>query len=89
MTRQDKDTKKHVVATSKRWIYYVHTYSDGSKALRYTDGHTIDGVWCGLSCLRQHLRHLKNVRYGKAWDTLIPNEWRIVDKVFFESMGIQ
>lgn len=76
-----------VIARDKNIVYFIHIYNDGRAAVWYDNGYN-HTLFCGIENLRSHLHHLKNVRYGKNWNSLIPDEWTICDKQFFDKLGI-
>lgn len=78
------DDHENIKAVSRTTVYYLHTYGDGSAALRYDNGYT-DGTWCGVEKLKYHLMHNAYIT-GKQ--NLIPEEWTITDESFFKSLNI-
>ena len=74
-----------IIAKDERWTY---TYNEGIDCIMYTEDGKEEKVWCGRSDLRRHLRHLKNVIYGKNWDSMIPDYWECVNYEFLKNLGI-
>lgn len=82
-----------LIATgTSNWDYYLTPeFEDGSQAVYYKakeNSGAGSGIYCNVKRLRGHLIHLANVRYGANWNTIIPDDWKVVDEQFFESLGI-
>lgn len=82
-----------LIATSDgNWDYYLSKpYSDGTQALLHIakDGSgAVSGIWCGVSDLKAHLHHLANIRHGRNWESMIPDDWTVIDKEFFLNLRI-
>lgn len=87
-------SKLHLIATGdSNWDYYTAPqYADGSQAVLYVakEGSGCDtGIFCGVKKLRAHFIHLQNVIHGSNWSSMIPNDWNVVDRAFFEALGIR
>lgn len=85
--------KMKLIATgSGNWDYYLlPPFKDGSQAVYYKakEGSGAgSGIYCGVKRLRSHLIHLANVKYDSNWDSIIPDDWTVVDRQFFDSLGI-
>lgn len=82
--------KKLIARGAGNWDYYLSApYSDGSQAVLYIakPGTGCDsGIWCGVSNLRSHLYRTRQVCGGSR---LIPEGWTVIDKEFFEKLGIE
>lgn len=72
------------------WDYYLSApFSDGSQAILYIakpGSGAGSGVWCSVSRLRRHLSMLREICNGSR---LIPSDWEVIDKEFFEQLGIE
>ena len=85
--------KLHLIATGDgNWDYYIAPpFKDGSQAVMYIakEGSGAgSGIYCGVSRLKAHFRHLQNIKHGSAWDSMIPDDWHIIDNEFFSNLGI-
>lgn len=85
--------KLHLIATGDgNWDYYLsQPYEDGSQAVLYIakpDSGAGSGIYCGVDRLRRHFHRLANLLHGADWESLIPEDWHIVDKDFFTRNGI-
>ena len=85
--------KLHLIATGEsNWDYYLsEPLKDGSQAVLYIakpDSGAGSGIYCGVNRLRKHFHRLANIRHGANWNSLIPNDWNIIDKDFFTRLGI-
>jgi len=82
-----KDFSGVTVATSESWDYKVTIYKDGSASLDYIakDKEHLSGIWCGISSLKRHLKHNA---YLQNKSDIIPNDWTILQPVFFEALDI-
>lgn len=84
--------KKLIATTNGNWDYYLGPkFDDGSQAVLYIakeNSGAGSGIFCGVQRLKNHLRHLANVRFDTKWETMIPDDWKVVDKDFFDSLGI-
>lgn len=91
----------HLIATGDaNWDYYLAPpFEDGSQAVLYIakeNSGAGSGIYCGVSHLRSHL-HLLAMRKMRRnndgtqsfWDSIIPDDWHIVDADFFRSLGIE
>lgn len=82
--------KKLIARGAGNWDYYLSApYKDGSQAVLYIakPGTGCDsGIWCGVSRLRAHFCDLARICRR---DSLVPSDWEIVDKGFFEKLGIE
>lgn len=82
--------KKLIARGAGNWDYYLSApYSDGSQAVLYIakPGTGCDsGIWCGVSRLRNHLYRTRQICGGSR---LIPEDWTVIDKEFFEKLGIE
>lgn len=79
---------ENIIARTDCTIFFLKTFEDGSSALCYDNGYTV-GIWCRVDNLRRHLLHLQNVKHGKNWSSLIPEDWIIYDHEFFKRLGIE
>lgn len=84
-------TKLKLIARGAgNWDYFLSApYSDGSQAVLYIakpGSGAISGIWCSVSRLRNHLYSTRQICGGSR---LIPSDWEIVDKAFFEKLGIE
>lgn len=83
---------KLIATGSSNWDYYLTPpLEDGSQAVYYKakEGSGAgSGIYCSLKRLRSHLIHLANTKYGSNWNSIIPDDWQIVDRQFFDSLGI-
>ena len=80
-----------VVATSDNWDYKLIIYSDNSASLNYIakNEQVKSGFFCGISSLKNHLRHLCNIQYDTKWKSLFDGvNWTIKEPAFFEALGI-
>lgn len=86
------EEKRLIATTEGNWDYYLGPVcSDGSQALLYIakkGSGANSGPWCAVSRLKQHLRHLANVRHGADWKSMIPEDWTVIDWDFFRAHGI-
>lgn len=75
------------VAKENNFEYRVTIYSDGSGSLDYiaTAPGCSSGIWCGLLRLKAHME--RNA-YIMGKDQVIPHDWEIIRKDFFEALGI-
>lgn len=84
---------KHLIATgASNWDYYLGPKSeDGSQAVLYIakeNSGAGSGIYCNVSSLKSHFRHMQNIKHGSTWNSLIPDDWTITDSSFFEKLGI-
>ena len=81
---------KLIARGAGNWDYYLSAkYEDGTQAVLYIakpGSGAGDGVWCGVSKLRAHLKQLQSITNRKS---LIPSDWEIVDADFFKSLCIE
>lgn len=75
---------ENIKAIDRTTVYFLETFTDGSKALMYDNGCTV-GFWCGVEKLKYHLQDLARIQERK---NLIPNCWELTDPEFFKSLGI-
>lgn len=84
---------KLIAKGSSNWDYYLTPpFADGSQAVYYKakeNSGAGSGIWCSVKRLRSHLIHLANVVHGSNWNTMIPDDWNVVDKQFLVSLGIE
>lgn len=84
---------KRLIATGAgNWDYYLGPkFEDGSQALLYIakEGSGAgSGIYCGVTRLKRHLQHLANIKHGADWETMIPEDWSVIDGAFFDALGI-
>lgn len=87
-------SKLHLIATGDgNWDYYlVPPFKDRSQTILYVakEGSGANtGIYCGVKELRSHFIHLQNLLHGSNWSSMIPNHWTVVDRTFFEALGIK
>ena len=83
------DKKLHIIASGDgNWDYYVT--DDGKMVLFIAkpESGARSGTYCAASRLRDHFRHLQNIKHGKNWISYIPDDWKVVDTAFFKRLGI-
>ena len=83
--------RRLIARGSGNWDYYLTVLSDGKKvveSIAKPGTGCNNNIWCGVNGLKAHLHHLANVRHGANWITLIPEGWEVVDRSFFEALGI-
>lgn len=74
------------------WNYYLRTFTDGSQAvvaIAKPGSGAANCHYCNVKTLKAHFRHLANIKYDDKWKSMIPSDWTIVDKDFFENLGIR
>ena len=79
---------KLIATGGGNWDYYLRTFSDGSKAVMFIakeNSGAADGIYCGAKNLRAHFSHMKNLLNRES---LLPDDWYIVDEDFFRDLGI-
>lgn len=82
--------EKLIARGAGNWDFYLSTpYSDDSQAILYIakpGTGASDGIWCSVSKLRYHLYRTRQICGGSR---LIPEDWTVIDKQFFEKLGIE
>lgn len=86
--------KRHLIATGEsNWNYYLAPpLEDGSQTVVYVakeNSGAGSGIYCGVNRLRAHFIHLANIKHGADWKSMIPDDWHVVDKAFFDGLGIK
>ncbi len=82
--------EKLIARGTGNWDFYLSTpYSDGTQAILYVakvGTGASSGIWCSVSKLRYHLYKVRQTCNGSR---LIPEDWTIIDRQFFEKLGIE
>ena len=82
--------KLNLIAEAEgNWNYYTSTpFADGSQAVLYIakpNSGAASGIFCGVSGLRAHLKRLQTITNSK---NLVPDNWTVKDRDFFNNLGI-
>ena len=87
-----KKYRGKIIATSNNWDYKVTIYGDGSSSIDYIakpESGCSSGIYCGIEMLKSHFTSLLRYRKDKSNRSIIPEDWEVIDRSFFEFLGIE